>query len=60
MTVFWATILQRFDACSKSLQKVESDLDTVAKIYSSLGQYISEIRDRFDDFELQAFVLCGQ
>jgi hypothetical protein len=59
MTVFWTTILQRFNASSMSLQKVESDLDTVAKIYCSLKEYISEVRDRFDHFHVQASELCG-
>ena len=47
-----STVLQRFEACSQSLQKIESDLDTVAKTC------IAEFRERFDDFDLQASELC--
>jgi len=39
---------------------VESDLDTVANIYSSLEEYVSDLRDIFNDFDLQASELCGQ
>ena len=55
-----STVLQRFEACNKSLQKIESDLDTVAKTYCSLEECIAEFRERFDDFNLQASELCGQ
>ena len=53
-------VLQRFEACSQSLQKIESLLDTVAKTYCSLEECIAEFRERFDDFNLQASELCGQ
>jgi len=42
------------------LQKVESDLDTVTEMYCSLEKYASDLRDRFNDFALQASELCGQ
>jgi len=58
--VLRSTFLQRFEASSKSLQKVESDLDTVANIYRSLEEYVSDIRDKFNEFDLQASELCGQ
>ena len=35
-----STVLQRFEACSKSLQKIESDLDTVAKTYLFTGRVL--------------------
>jgi len=48
LTVFWSTILQRFEASSKSMKKVESDLDTVAKMYCTQEAYVSDLRDRFN------------
>jgi len=59
-TLETGTILQRFESSSKSLQKVESDLDTIANIYCSLEEYVSDLRDIFNDINLQAFELCGQ
>ena len=43
-----STVLQRFEACSQSLQKIESDLDTVAKTYivrwkSALQNFVRDL-----------------
>lgn len=49
MTVIWHTILERFNATSLSLQKVEIDLLSVVKLYDSLISYLLQLRDRFDE-----------
>jgi len=35
MTVFWNAILERFNSTSKELQKVNTDLGKVVKLYKS-------------------------
>ena len=51
MTVIWHTILDRFNATSASLQKVEIDLLTALKLYESLINFVEEMRGSFDDME---------
>ena len=55
LTVIWYKILTRFNATSLSLQKVETDLLSVVKLYESLISFISEMRQgQFDEIEDQA------
>lgn len=54
MTVIWHTILDRFNATSASLQKVEIDLLTALKLYESLITFVEEMRGSFDDMEKKA------
>ena len=53
MTVVWRTILERFNATSLSLQKVDTDLFSAVKLYDSLT-FLLQLRDRFDETEEKA------
>ena len=48
MLHFWSRVLGRFHRVSKALQKSELLLSTCAELYSSLVDFLSEIRDEFD------------
>ena len=48
MLQFWSRVLGRFHRVSKALQKSELLLSTCAELYSSLADFLSEIRDEFD------------
>ena len=54
MLHFWSRVLSRFHRVSKALQKFELLLSTCAELYSSLVDFLSEIRDEFDEFDQQA------
>ena len=56
MTVIWQTILERFNATSLSLQKVEIDLLCAVKLYDSLVTFLLQLRlrERFDEMEEKA------
>ncbi|KAG7176545.1 hypothetical protein Hamer_G015341 [Homarus americanus] len=55
LTVIWYKILTRFNATSLSLQKVETELLSVVKLYESLISFVSEMRQgQFDEIEDQA------
>ena len=54
MLHFWSRVLGRFHRVSKALQKSELLLNTCAELYSSLVDFLSEIRDEFDEFDQQA------
>lgn len=60
MTVFWADVLGKLDSVNKKLQSVDIDLMQVVDLYKSLEGYISNIRDRYDNYEERAKQLCGQ
>ena len=49
-------MLGRFHRVSKVLQKSELLLSTCAELYSSLVDFLSEIRDEFDKIDQQARV----
>lgn len=51
MTVVWNKILERFNATSKTLQKVNIDLLTCVQLYESLHSFISAFREQFDVVE---------
>ena len=47
MTVIWHTVLERFNATSLTLQKVEIDLLNAMKLYDDyLITFLFQIRDR--------------
>ena len=54
MTVTWHTILERLNATSLSLQKVDIDLLSAVKLYDSLITFLLQMRDRFDEIETTA------
>ena len=48
MLHFWTSMLGRFHGISKALQKSELLLSTCAELHTSLVDFLSEIRDEFD------------
>ena len=62
MTIIWHTILERFNATSLCLQKVDIDLLNVVKLYNSLISFLLDTRDTFDDIEekAKAFVAINE
>ena len=56
MLHFWTRVLGRFHRVSKALQKSELLLSICAELYSSLVDFLSKLRDEFDEFDQQAKV----
>ena len=56
LSVLWDSILQRFNATSKSLQKIEIDLATCVHLYESLLEFVRSVRndEAFKNFEEMA------
>uniref|UniRef100_A0A2H8TGB8 Zinc finger MYM-type protein 1 n=1 Tax=Melanaphis sacchari TaxID=742174 RepID=A0A2H8TGB8_9HEMI len=59
MIALWTPILERFDATSKNLQRINIDLGCVVKLYESLEMYIQDIRIRFDNILVEAKQISG-
>ena len=57
MLHFWTRVLGRFHRVSKALQKSDLLLSTCAELYSSLVDFLSKIRDKFDEFDQQPKVI---
>jgi len=49
-TCMWYPILKRFEATSKALQLENIDLSNVISLYSSLKDYVEDIRNSFYTF----------
>jgi len=54
ISVFWAVILKRIDAVSKSLQKETIELKAVVDLLKSLSDFLTSQRDLFDGYEVKA------
>jgi len=54
MSVFWAVILERIDAVSKSLQKETIELKVTVDLLKSLSDFLTSQRDLFDEYEEKA------
>jgi len=54
MSVFWAVILKRIDAVSRSLQKETIELKAVVDLLKSLSDFLTSQRDLFDEYEEKA------
>ncbi|KAL4126551.1 hypothetical protein QTP88_010772 [Uroleucon formosanum] len=59
MLCMWYPILKRFEATSKALQLENFDLSNVISLYTSLKDYIEEIRNSFYTFLEEAKSLSG-
>lgn len=61
MLSFWNDILETMNKINVSLQKVEIDIETVVKLYSSLEAYIEERRniDSFNYYKKKGGELSG-
>ena len=57
MTILWHDILKRFDACSKSLQAADQDLNTSCTLYESLIEFVESFYCKFEDVEQRSKVL---
>lgn len=51
MLEFWNRILGQFHKTSKALQDPKILLSTCAKLYASLGSFLHDMREHFDDIE---------
>ncbi|XP_060836474.1 zinc finger MYM-type protein 1-like [Rhopalosiphum padi] len=60
MTVFWNEVLERFHIVNKKLQSVNIELGMIVELYGSLEQYISRIRNNFEEYEGKAIQICGE
>ena len=54
MTNVLHTIVERFNATSLSLQKVDIDLISAVRLYDSVGTFLLQLRDRLDKKEEKA------
>ncbi|CAM2098060.1 unnamed protein product [Caretta caretta] len=52
----WNDILQPFSRCSLSLQSAQIDLSTAVNLLRSLGTVLQQMRDSFDEYEIQGAV----
>ncbi|XP_026819360.1 zinc finger MYM-type protein 1-like [Rhopalosiphum maidis] len=59
MIALWTPILERFDATSKNLQRINIDLSCVVKLYESLEMYVQDLRNRFDNILAEAKQMIG-
>jgi hypothetical protein len=55
----WNIIMSRFDATSKSLQRVDIDLQLAVELLQSLTIFVESLRSQFDDLEAEAKEVCG-
>ena len=55
----WNSILTRFNATSKSLQKADIDIKVAVDLLLSLQEFVNSLREQFDDFETQARQFTG-
>ena len=55
----WHNILERLNATSKSLQKIDVSLDQVVELYNSLVEYVKKVRISFDEHEQDAKTLTN-
>ena len=51
LLVFWSVIMERFHQTIIKLQSTNMDLDEAVKLLRSLNNYVSSLRDAFEDFE---------
>jgi hypothetical protein len=58
MCELWNDILQRFNACSKSLQDAQIQLNTAVALLRSLDGFLEDLRSKFSDYEKAAIERC--
>src|SRR5882757_10540670 len=56
MLEFWNDVLVRFRMASKALQEKNIALSTCANLYKSLIEFVSNVRDKFEEIEVKAKV----
>ena len=58
LAAVWHHILHRFHENSQVLQSADQDLNSAVAIYESLIEFISKMRERFEEFEAKGKKLC--
>ena len=51
LLVFWSVVMERFHQTSIKLQSTNMDLNEAVKLLRSLNNYVSSLRDAFEDFK---------
>ena len=59
LLVFWSVVMERFHQTSIKLQSTNMDLNKAVKLLTSLNNYISSLRDAFEDFEVKGKIKIG-
>ena len=49
LLVFWSVVMERFHQTSIKLQSTNMDLNKAVKLLRSLNNYVSSLRDAFED-----------
>lgn len=58
MMELWSDILDRFEQVSQTLQKIETSIERVVRLYDSLVLFIDSLRDMFPAYEERAKKQC--
>ena len=59
LLVFWSVIMERLHQTSIKLQSTNVDLNETVKLLRSLNNYVSSLRDAFEDFEEKGNIKIG-
>ena len=59
LVVFWSVVMERFHQTSLKLQSSNIDLNKAVKLLRSLNNYVSSLRDAFEDFEEKGKIKIG-
>lgn len=61
LVLFWSDVLERFKITNKKLQSISIDLITVSNVYSSLINYVKQLRSTsiFEQYEKKALLLSN-
>lgn len=60
LTVVWDAILQRINMVNKTLQSSTGDVSSIIPLYESLNKFFQLVRDQYDIYEKEAFMLVGK
>ena len=59
LLVFWSVVMERFHQTSIKLQSTNVDLNETVKLLRSLNNYVSSLRDAFENFEEKGKIKIG-
>ena len=59
LLVFWSVVMERFHQTRIKLQSTNMDLSKAVKLIRSLNNYVSCLRDAFEDFEEKGKIKIG-
>lgn len=60
LTVVWSVVMERFNKTNKLLQTVNIDLGTVVDLYTSLTNFVQEVRSNFTKYETEAKLMSTE